>query len=274
MIEFRADLHCHTACSDGTMDPEEIVFHAKKLGLSGLSITDHDSILAYKEAIPAAKKAGILLGSGVEFSSMDHGVSVHILGYDIDLDNPDLLALCKRHIERRHDRNERIIQKLKAQGMPIDSEPFDEKAAQGLPAGRPHIAKALMEKGYVDSIQSAFNQLIGDGKPCFDPGISISSDETIEVIHAAKGKAFLAHPHVIRDRGRMPLLLEKPFDGIECYYSKCFPEKERKWLKLAEKKNLLISGGSDFHGSIRPGIELGCSWVNRETFDKIFQKLL
>lgn len=248
------------------MTPVELIHHAKSIGLSGLSITDHDSINAYETAIPAAKAAGIVLGTGVEFSSVEKGKSIHVLGYDIDLQNPELSGLCQKHIQRRHERNQRILEKLAKRGMKIEIEEL-----QGHTMGRPHIAQALVDRGFATSIQNAFHQWIGDDKPCYDPGIPISTDETLEVIHAAGGKAFIAHPHLMPGYNFTNLLL-KPFDGIECYYSKCLPDQEKKWVKLARSKGLLMSGGSDFHGIIKPGIPLGCSWVDQETFDGIFEK--
>lgn len=266
MSEFRADLHCHSTCSDGTMTPRELVHHAKEVGLSGLCITDHDTVNAYETAIPAAKEVGILLGTGVEFSSVEKGVSIHVLGYDIDLKNLDLLALCQSHTERRRERNRRILEKLAKRGMRIEIQELE-----GQTTGRLHIALALVAAGYVKSIQEAFRQWVGDGKPCFDPGVPVSTDETLDVIHAAGGKAFIAHPHLMAG---YPVheLLKKPFDGMECYYSKCMPDQEKKWIKLAKKHGLLMSGGSDFHGTIKPGVPLGCSWGGREIFDAIFEK--
>ena len=271
-MEFRADLHCHTHYSDGTMSPQELIFHAKAVGLSGLSITDHDTISAYPEAIEAAKEADILLGTGVEFSSVNEGTSVHILGYDIDLEHEGLTRFCEKHLERRKDRNRKIVGKLAERGMVIDAVELEEGIEKRRPMGRPHIALALVKKGFARSVQDAFSRLIGDGKPCFDPGTPISTEETIQVIHEAGGKAFIAHPHLMRRQREVEILLSIPFDGIECYYSKCTPDQEAKWVHVAQERGLLISGGSDFHGDVKPGIPLGCSWVNRETFELIFQK--
>ncbi len=272
MKDFRADLHCHTTCSDGTFSPKEIVAHAKKCGLLGLSITDHDTVNAYKEAIPAVQETDLVLGSGVEFSTVNESLSVHILGYDFDIENTEILTLCKRHIKRRLDRNQKIMEKLAQKGMKIDSEKIQRDVEAGHPSGRPHIAQELVDKGHVESIQQAFNQWIGDKKPCFDPGIPITTDETIEIIHHAGGKVFIAHPHLIYHHRDVVKLLEKPIDGIEAYYAKFSPNQENKWIEMAREKNLLISGGSDFHGSIKPNNPLGCSWVNQQVFDQIFQK--
>lgn len=248
------------------MTPLELIAHAKARGLSGLSITDHDTIAAYEEIVEAAAKMGLLLGTGVELSAHDGEGSIHILGYNIRLENKELLQLCEEHKQRRLDRNRRILKKLSDRGMPLDEEFLN----QGIVVGRAHIASQLVKKGFVQSFAEAFRRFIGDNKPCFDPGHSVSVERTLDVIHAAGGKAFIAHPHVLPNGKRMRGLLEKPFDGIECYYSRCSPHQERPWIQLAREKGLLISGGSDFHGVSRPDVLLGCSWVDRESFNKIF----
>jgi predicted metal-dependent phosphoesterase TrpH len=266
---FRADLHCHTTFSDGTMTPAELLRHAKEIGLSGISITDHDTIDAYSQAVPLAKELGILLGSGVEFSCVFQKMSVHILGYDFDLDSPAIAKLCARHEQRRLARNKAILDNLSRLGMPILQEEL--AMASEKTVGRPHIAKLMVEKGYVGSIKEAFNQYIGDGKLCYDPGEGISVEETIEIIHRAKGKAFIAHPHLLNHSRKIKELLKYPFDGIECYYAKFPIEQEQRWLNTAAQKGWLVSGGSDFHGSVKEFIQLGCAWVSEENFHKIFQ---
>ncbi len=269
---FQADLHCHTTCSDGTLSPEELVRHAQELGLAGLSITDHDTIGAYSVAIPLAQELGMRLGSGVEFSSVFRGMSVHILGYDFDLNSPDIHALCHKHLERRKERNRRIIKNLHRLHMEIDEEKL---LCQGKGTiGRPHIAALMVEKGYVTTIRQAFDLYIGDGKSCFDAGDAISSEETIDVIHRAGGKGFIAHPHLLKHTNKIKDLLKLPFDGLECYYAKFPLDQENKWLHLAKEKGWLISGGSDFHGGVKEHIPLGCSWVDEETFGRIFQRRL
>ncbi len=267
---FRADLHCHTTCSDGTFTPDQLVRHAKEIGLSGLSITDHDTIEAYPIATKVAKEVGILLGTGVEFSSVFKEMSVHILGYDFLLDDPDLIAFCKKHEQRRLERNQVILEKLRAHRMPIAESELLARGEKSI--GRPHIAQLMVEKGYVNSIKHAFQLYLGDDKPCFYRGKSFSSEETIDIIHQAQGKAFLAHPHLLDHRRKIRELLQLPFDGIECYYARFFPADEKKWIQIATERKMLISGGSDFHGSVKDYIPLGCSWVNQETFSKIFSK--
>ncbi len=268
---FRADLHAHTTCSDGSFTPEELVVHAKAVGLSALSITDHDSIDAYPSAIVKAKEIGLILGAGVEFSSVFKEMSVHILGYDVDLGHPSLLKLCQRHKSRRIHRNRSMLEKLSSRGMPISEK---ELVESGLNIGRPHIAQLMVKKGYVATIKQAFNLYIGDDQSCYVRGETISSEETIEIIHQAGGKAFLAHPHLMSSQRKIKELLDLPFDGIECYYARFFPDQEKRWVKMAKERKLLVSGGSDFHGAAKEYIPLGCSWVDEAVFNTIFQNRL
>lgn len=269
---FRADLHCHTLCSDGTMTPEQLLRLAKEIGLSGISITDHDTVEAYSQAPAIAKDLGILLGTGVEFSSVFQKMNVHVLGYDFDLKSPAIVKLCGRHQLRRRERNKAILDHLSRLGMSIAEEELLALGERTI--GRPHIAKLMVDKGYVSSIKEAFNHYIGDGKPCYDPGEGVSTQETIEIIHQAKGKAFIAHPHLLEHARKIRELLKLPFDGIECYYAKFSSEQENRWVQIAKERGWLMSGGSDFHGSSKEYIQLGCSWVDEENFHKIFQHLV
>lgn len=174
MKDFRADLHCHSLCSDGTVSPEGLVQLAIKVGLSGFSITDHDSIEAYPAAMLEAKKLGLEMISGVEFSSVHKGVSVHILCYSFSLGDSFIHQLCHTHKIRRHNRNREILRKLNAQGMFITEEDISQ-SVYDLPEGRrtigrPHIAQAMMRKGYVKTVSEAFKKYLGDGESCFAPG--------------------------------------------------------------------------------------------------------
>jgi 3',5'-nucleoside bisphosphate phosphatase len=268
---FRADLHCHTTFSDGTMTPEQLLHHAKEIGLAGISITDHDTIEAYAQAPSIARQLGLLLGSGVEFSCIFQKMSVHVLGYDFDLNSPPIEKLCARHQLRRTHRNKTILENLSRLGMSILEEELLSIGERTL--GRPHIAQLMVNKGYVGSIREAFNQYIGDGKPCFASGEGVSVEETIATIHQSGGKAFIAHPHLLESSRKIKELLKSPFDGIECHYAKFPPEQEKRWIQAAKERGWLISGGSDFHGTVKDYIQLGCSWVDEENFHKIFQRL-
>lgn len=270
-MEFRADLHCHSTCSDGTLTPKELILLAKKIGLQGISITDHDTIDAYSEAIPQAKESGIEIISGVEFSTIHMDNSVHILGYAFNLNSTEIQTLCQKHQQRRIERNRAILERLTAKGFSITEE--EVQSCASIPShgskrimGRPHIAQAMVKKGYVESVQDAFKLYIGEDKPFFVRGELISLEETLQVIHAANGYAIIAHPHLIKNESLLANLLTMKFDGIECYYSQFQSQQHERWIKIAKKKNWLMTGGSDFHGDIKPTIPLGCSWVPEETF--------
>jgi predicted metal-dependent phosphoesterase TrpH len=271
---FRADLHCHTTCSDGSATPSEVVQNAVKIGLNGLSITDHDTIDAYATALPEADKLKLRMISGVEFSATLKDISIHILAYSFDLRKAVIRDYCHKHQLRREERNSGILGLLSQHGMPITEAELAEAAnSQNYPGrtiGRPHIAKAMINKGYVDTVQNAFKKYIGEGKSCYVPGVAFSIEETLHVIHQAKGLAFIAHPHLIEKSSTVKDLLNMPFDGLEAYYGKFEVNIQDKWVRLAKKKNLLISGGSDFHGEIRPHVPLGASWIDEENFKILY----
>lgn len=268
---FRADLHTHTTCSDGTLTPIELLDLAKERGLSGISVTDHDTIDAYTPAFfGRALKLGISVLPGVEFSTMYKDHPIHILAYGFDLKSKHIIDFCARHLERRLNRNLSILAKLRKHGIPIqDKQLYTTDESRQVVKGRVHIANLLVDGGYVGSLNDAFKRLIGDGKECFDSGVPFTVAETVDVIHASHGKAFIAHPHLVKKRRIVKELLGHWFNGIECYYCKMPLDQEEPWLKLADQHGLLVSGGSDFHGANRPHTQLGCSWVDKETFERI-----
>lgn len=270
MIEgfFRADLHCHSTCSDGTLSPVEIIELALKNNLQGLSITDHDTISAYPVALAASLKTSLNLISGIEFSAMHRNTSVHILAYSFSPESQIIKDFCSKHQNRRIQRNREILSLLALSKMPLTEKEVD---CSELPPtehiiGRPHIASAMVKKGYVSTMQEAFNLYIGEGKPCYSAGSYFSVEETIDLIHQARGLAIIAHPHLVENSRVLQDLLTMPFDGIEGYYGRFNKEQCARWVKIGEKKGWLITGGSDFHGTIKPTLQLGNSWVNENTF--------
>lgn len=273
-MDFRADLHIHTHFSDGTNTPEEILHLAKKNNLSGLSITDHDTMAAYSDKLfELAKDLDLKLISGVEVSSELSNVSVHILGYNIDLSYKPFQDFLLQVQEKRNLRNIEILKKLNEKNITISPEELDEfikrKNIAKSVVGRVHIAQLMLEKGYVDSFIEAFSKYIKDGGPCYVLGSKFSCKQVIDQIHLAKGKAIIAHPSVFKSSKTLRTLLEYDFDGIEVYYAKLLPQDENKYLKIADEKNLIASGGSDFHGTVKPYLSVGCSWVNEEIFNRL-----
>lgn len=269
MTQFRADLHCHSTCSDGTSSPLELIDLAIENGLSGLSITDHDTINAYSTALPYAKEKNFPLLPGVEFSCIHRDESVHILGYAFNLSDGPLAAFCNKHKERRQQRSLLILEKLAQNQMPISINTDNLESI-----GRPHLAMEMIKQGYVNSMEEAFKKHLGEGCPSYVPGDAFSVEESIEVIHAAGGVAVIAHPHLINQSQIVTDLLSMPFDGIEAYYAKFSPHQEKPWVKIGKHRDWTLTGGSDFHGTVKPHIPLGCSWVGEETFNQLFDRCL
>lgn len=264
---FRADLHCHSICSDGTLSPVELIDLAIELKLSGLSITDHDTIKAYDTAAPYAKEKNFPLLTGIEYSCHHRGVSVHILGFGFNLKHPELIRFCELHKIRRIKRCRSIVEKLNQHQMLIE---LDEEKLESI--GRPHIAMELIKKGYIQTLSEGFRKYLGEGCACYVPGEAFSVEETIDVIHRAGGVAIIAHPHLIKQKAIVTDLLKMPFDGIEAYYARFAPHQESLWIKIGQYRNWIITGGSDFHGSIKQQLPLGCSWVNQETFQVLYER--
>lgn len=264
--DFRADLHCHSTCSDGSDTPAELLRKAKSIGLSGLSITDHDTINAYTpELFALANELSIRLLPGLEFSTEWNHHAIHLLGYNIDIHSEKLRVFLAEMIRRRDARNLEILDKLAKIGMPITVDELNAYDHRTL--GRPHIALIMVAKKYVATPQDAFDHYLTDGAPCYAPGIKYTPKETVDLIHEAGGRAVIAHPQFIKSRPALDHLLTLPFDGIECYYGNMHQEK--KWLTIAKQKGWIATGGSDYHGPIKPHIELGRSWVDLKTFDQL-----
>jgi 3',5'-nucleoside bisphosphate phosphatase len=274
--EFRADLHCHTICSDGSDTPIEILNKAAQAGLSGLSITDHDTIEAYTpELFSHAESLGIRMMPGVEFSSEILDNTVHVLGYGFDLKSPTLLAFIQEMQRRRNERNRAILQKLAQKNFVVTEEELlsvQQAAGVKKSLGRPHIAAVMILKGYAKTFQEAFDLYLKEGSSCYVSGFKFTPLDAISVIHAANGKAVLAHPHFIKNGSLMGSLLSLPFDGIECHYGTLHKHLERPWIKIAKQKGWIATGGSDYHGKFKPHISLGCSWVGESIFMQLLEQ--
>jgi predicted metal-dependent phosphoesterase TrpH len=267
--EFRADLHCHTTCSDGSDTPIELLQKAAELSLNGLSITDHDTIDAYTpELFAKAGELNIQILPGIEISSQFENTTVHILGYGIDIYEDVFHEFLREIAISRNERNRAILEKLSKKGMRISEEELAAYAPKRT-VGRPHIAELLMKKGYVPSVKDAFFLYLRESACCYVSGFKQTPREVIEKIHQAKGKAVLAHPHFFKKQTFVKKLLELPFDGLECYYSLLRKEVEAPWVKIAKEKKLIATGGSDYHGALKPQAPLGCSWVGKETFEAL-----
>lgn len=242
------DLHTHSTFSDGRYTPTQLVKEAAAKGLHALAITDHDSWNGVEEAQQAAKALGGFLRiiPGVELGAQYADDSVHVLAYHIDM---NYAPLFEKMNEMRHAREFRLLKmldKLHALGYEIEVEACDPKNRA---VGRPHVAKALVAKGYFKTVQEVFDALLRRGGPAYVPQPKLAPDEAVDLIHRAGGIAVLAHPSELSDSSLPEKLASSfGFDGIEVYHPSADEADQAKWLELAKKYNLLISGGSDFHG--------------------------
>lgn len=240
------DLHMHTTASDGDFSPREIVRKAKAANLQTIAITDHDTLGGVDEAVSEGEKLGIQVIPGTELSTKAGKTSVDILGYGVS-ESAQLSETLARMREGREDRAKRIVAKFNELGMSLAMNDVRQFAGGGVIA-RPHIAKAVVEKGYVPDVQSVFDNYLADGKPCALPKVVLSPQEGIDLIHEAGGKAVLAHPIHLHDDDLVRRLLEEnDFDGLEVWHREQNEQDNRRYFELAESFNLIMTGGSDFH---------------------------
>ncbi|QZY56813.1 PHP domain-containing protein [Crassaminicella profunda] len=250
----RVDMHVHTSASDGILSPTEIVDWAKKRGLKGVAITDHDTIDGIKEAIRASEQYdNFLVIPGIEFSTLYHGVEIHILGYFVDYENLELIDITNAIKNYRFKRAELIIDKLQKLNYDIHFSEVKGVVKEGA-IGRPHIARILVQKGYMSSMQEAFEKLLKKGKAAYVERFKLTVDEAIHIIEKSKGIPVLAHPGLIDDGVDVEGIIRKGIKGIEVYHSKHSVFHNRLYFKLSKKYNLFITGGSDYHDEMIAGI--------------------
>ena len=257
----RLDLHLHTTHSDGSCTPTEVVNMAHRTAVKALAITDHDITTGIAEATVAGQQYEIEVIPGVEISSILNNSELHILGYFLDWQDPDLNGRLKTLRDSRHRRNPKIIERL--QGLGIDITYDEVRALAGSDSvGRPHIARVLMDKRVVTSAKEAFDRFLAEGKPAYVPRELPSPTEAIHWIKAARGLAVLAHPTWVKvaEQSLVDLVRQLKadgLDGVEVYYSTHAVRQTREYLSLAQQLGLLVTGGSDFHGVTKPDIEVG-----------------
>ena len=256
------DLHTHTTASDGSFTPSQLVHHAKEKGLRALAVTDHDTIDGNKEALDAGVREGLEVVPGIEISVDYSPGSMHMLGYFIDTESQRLQEKLALLQDSRSDRNPKIIEKLNALGLDIT---YDEvvQTSGGGQVGRPHIAQVLLKKGYTNTIQEAFDKYLGKGAPAYFDKFRLNAEDAIAMITDAGGVPVLAHPFTLKctNQGELEELIKHltghGLQGIEVYYTEHNEKQISRYRLLAERNNLLLTGGSDFHGANMAGVELG-----------------
>ena len=272
------DLHVHSAASDGSLSPRELVAEAKAQGLRAIALTDHDTIEGLVEALAAGVEMGLEVIPGVEISADHDPGSMHILGYFIDHRHPRLDEQLRKLKQARAERNPQIIAKLQQLGLAITMAEV-QKVSGGGQVGRPHIAQVLVQKGYVANFQEAFEKYIGNHGPAYVNKFRFAPQDAIAMITAAGGVASLAHPFTLEysSLGHLKMILQQlrewGLTAIEVYYPEHPPERQAQYKKLAQELGLLTTGGSDYHGVIKPEVKIGLVGPNQHVSYELVEKL-
>lgn len=242
-----ADLHLHSCFSDGTYTPEEIATRARHAGLAALALTDHDSVDGCARARAACEAAGIEFIPGTELTAEFAGHELHMLGYLIDVENARLLAALERFQLVRQQRIRDMVSRLNALQVPIRAESVFALANCRSP-GRPHVGRVLVQAGVCSSVDEAFERFLKKHRPAYVPKHKMSALEAIALIQQAGGLAVLAHPGISHNDSVIAPLAEAGLDGLECFHTKHSTAMVEHYLELADRHQLLVTGGSDCHG--------------------------
>ncbi|MGE5244399.1 MAG: PHP domain-containing protein [Betaproteobacteria bacterium] len=244
------DLHMHTTASDGRCTPPELVARAAAAGVRVMSVTDHDTLAGCAAAADACRAAGLTFVRGIEITSIRDGVDVHVLGYFLDADAPALQAFLAEQRQLRFDRVRAMLDRLATLGIALDAgavlQPgLDDRARS---VGRPWIARALVAGGYVATTSEAFDRWLARGRPAFVPRVGADPADVFARIHAAGGLASLAHPGLVGRDEWISGFVRDGADAIEAYHVDHDSGATRRYLTLADRLGVAVSGGSDYHG--------------------------
>lgn len=263
------ELHCHSTASDGELPPRELVDRAVALGITTLALTDHDTVGGIAELMEAARETSLHIVPGVELSCHHEGKEVHLLGYFFEYRDPDFLDLLSRMQEERRGRVHKILAKLEAMGVKLAYEDVQAQSAGGA-LGRPHVAKALVAKGVVSSMDLAFDLYLGNRAPAYVGRSLLSLADGIEALRRAGGCSVLAHPGLLNDWAMVERIMHMPISGVEVWHPSHNKASRKRAKKLGGRYGKVLSGGSDFH---RPSGEhdLGSS---REITERVVARLL
>jgi len=278
---MRIDLHLHSHYSDGSLSPSQVVRAVKEFEVTVMALTDHDTLAGIPEALTAAAEENMVMVPGVELS-IDYPLKgkahLHLLGLFLDHTNQAINLELERLRTARLLRGEKIVRKLQQLGMNLTNDDLQRVAGDGS-IGRPHLARLLMEKGYVSSVKEAFFKYLSKDRPAYVPKEKLKIKPAIDLIHRAGGVAILAHPislgYPTYDRFGMEILKlkEMGLDGIEAYYSSHDRYFTQWLLEFARKNGLIASGGSDFHGDAKPDIKPGIGFNNLNVPYEIYENL-
>ncbi len=271
------DLHVHSTASDGSLSPDELVKYACDKGLVAFALTDHDTVAGIPSAISAARDYPIYVIPGVEITSKMGSMELHILGYNVDYEDPNFQWALRVIRSLREERNLKICSQLHAYDINIDYEALKKETSCHM-ITRQHFASYLIRNGYVNSKAEAFDKYLAAGRPCYVPLERISASDAILVIRNAGGMAVLAHPkQYALDRDNylklFTVLKGMGLSGIEAIYSTHSYEDETLYKSLADELGLFITGGSDYHGELKPDIDLGTGKGNLMISQSLLENL-
>ncbi|MFA5839785.1 MAG: PHP domain-containing protein [Candidatus Margulisiibacteriota bacterium] len=264
-----ADLHVHTNCSDGTMSPEDVVELAHKINLKTIAITDHDVVDGIEPAKERGQGVGVDVIPGIEMTTELGKIEIHILGYYLNHNNPNLIDSLNKIQKGREERIYKICDKLKGLGISVDPAKVFIEAGH-LAAGRPHVARVMVKEGLVASFKEAFDRYLDSSGPAYVSHYKLLPAEAIQLILSAGGIPVLAHPRIMESDHVIPDLVGEGLLGIEVYYPGYNASQIERYLTLARKLGLLVTGGSDFHGT-KSGrdVDLGFVTVSDELVDNL-----
>ncbi|SJZ31149.1 PHP domain-containing protein [Selenihalanaerobacter shriftii] len=265
------DLHLHTTASDGSFTPEEVVNKASELGLQVIAITDHDTINGIEEAKLAALDKDLEIISGIELNTDLPDAEVHILGYYIDYKDIKFKNVLKELRNARYNRIKIMIKRLRNVGILINFNRVCEIAGKGA-LGRVHLAKAMIESGYVQKVSQAFEEYIGKGCPAYKKRYKLTPIEAIKLIKSVGGIPVLAHPALAKKDSLIPKLVEFGLEGIEVYHSEHDKYNEQYYSALAEEYELIKTGGSDCHGLNKVRTLIGTVEVPKKAIKELQRK--
>lgn len=268
-----ADLHTHTYHSDGTRSPKEVVDVALAHGIEILAISDHDNLAAYYEIQPYAVTAGVTLIPAIELSCGYDGIDVHVLAYAFDPHDERIDTRLRGFREMRQRRGQAMAERLRVLGYRIDPERIDQLAAGGA-VGRPHVARALVEAGYVATVSDAFDKLLGTGKPAYVEKERFRIEEAISLIRTAGGVTSIAHPTLYPDHSRLvPALLDAGLDAVEVLHPAIDENHRERYANMARFRGKFTTGGSDDHGTVKTAETLGTIKVPETMIGPILERL-
>ncbi|MCM3133684.1 PHP domain-containing protein [Paenibacillus polysaccharolyticus] len=273
----RCDLHTHSQASDGMQPPANNVKLAKQRGLAAVALTDHDTVAGVAEAKRAGKEYGIDVIAGVEISTRAGGKDIHVLGYYVNTEDELFLQRLRGLREAREERNHLIIGKLQQLGLDISWQEVLDGLGRPLAPdesiGRPHMADVLVKKGYATDIRGAFDRYLAEGKPGFVSVPRVTPKDACDWIRAAGGAAVIAHPGLYSDDELVRRIITESLpDGMEVFHSDHGPGEERRYAEMAREYDLIVTGGSDYHGE-RQGVvfhgDLGSKTVPFDVLERL-----